>query len=222
MQGVSILFDTQNLLRLLEGLVVSTEISLISIIISVIGGLILGVLMSMKNKFIYLVLKICLEIVRIMPQIVWLFLFYFGVSKAFGLHISAFTASLIVFSLWGVFEMMDIVRGAITSIPKHQFESAASLGLSKFQIYFYVIIPLATRRLVPGAVNLLSRMIKTTSIVVLIGVVEVVKVGQQIIERNVFTNPMAPFWIYTLIFFLYFAICYPVSKLSKKLEEKWS
>jgi len=65
-------------------------------------------------------------------------------------------------------------------------------------------------------------MIKTTSIVVLIGVVEVVKVGQQIIERNVFTNPMAPFWIYTLIFFLYFAICYPVSKLSKKLEEKWS
>ena len=70
MQGVSILFDTQNLLRLLEGLVVSTEISLISIIISVIGGLILGVLMSMKNKFIYLVLKICLEIVRIMPQIV--------------------------------------------------------------------------------------------------------------------------------------------------------
>ena len=206
MQGVSILFDTQNLLRLLEGLVVSTEISLISIVISVIGGLILGVLMSMKNKFIYFVLKICLEIVRIMPQIVWLFLFYFGVSKAFGLHISAFTASLIVFSLWGVFEMMDIVRGAITSIPKH----------------FYVIIPLATRRLVPGAVNLLSRMIKTTSIVVLIGVVEVVKVGQQIIERNVFTNPMAPFWIYTLIFFLYFAICYPVSKLSKKLEEKWS
>jgi amino acid ABC transporter, permease protein len=157
-----------------------------------------------------------------MPQIVWLFLFYFGVSKAFDIHISAFTASLIVFSLWGIFEMMDIVRGAITSIPKHQFESAASLGLSKFQIYSHVIIPLATRRLVPGAVNLLSRMIKTTSIVVLIGVVEVVKVGQQIIERNVFTNPMAPFWIYTLIFFLYFVICYPVSKLSKKLEEKWS
>ena len=151
---------TQNLLRLFEGLVVSTEISFISIIISVIGGLILGVLMSMKNKFIYLVLKICLEIVRIMPQIVWLFLFYFGISKAFDIHISAFTASLIVFSLWGIFEMMDIVRGAITSIPKHQFESAASLGLSKFQIYFYVIIPLATRRLVPGAVNLLSRMIK--------------------------------------------------------------
>ncbi|EAU00050.1 amino acid ABC transporter permease [Campylobacter curvus] len=221
MQGVSILFDWQNLVRLAEGLLVSTEISLVSIVISLIGGLFLGVLMSSKNKFIFYTLKICLEIVRIMPQIVWLFLFYFGVSKAFGIHLSAFNASLIVFSLWGVFEMMDIVRGAIASIPKHQFESAASLGLSKMQIYAYVIIPLATRRLVPGAVNLLSRMIKTTSIVVLIGVIEVVKVGQQIIERNVFTNPMAPFWIYGLIFFLYFIVCFPISKLSKRLEEKW-
>ena len=87
MQGVSILFDTQNLLRLFEGLVVSTEISFISIFISIIGGLVLGVLMSMKNKFIYFILKICLEIVRIMPQIVWLFLFYYGASKAFGLDI---------------------------------------------------------------------------------------------------------------------------------------
>ena len=59
MQGVSILFDTQNLLRLFEGLVVSTEISFISIFISIIGGLVFGVLMSMKNKFIYFILTIC-------------------------------------------------------------------------------------------------------------------------------------------------------------------
>ncbi|WP_229203824.1 amino acid ABC transporter permease [Campylobacter anatolicus] len=203
------------------GLLVSIQISAVSIIISIIGGLVLGVLMSFKNKFIYFSLKICLEIVRIMPTIVWLFLFYFGLSKALNTHISAFTASLLVFSIWGVFEMMDIVRGAITSIPKHQFESATSLGLNKTQIYIHVIIPLAMRRLVPGAVNLLSRMIKTTSIVVLIGVIEVVKVGQQIIERSVFTNNMAPFWVYGFIFFLYFIICYPISKFSKKLEQKW-
>ncbi|MBR8466381.1 amino acid ABC transporter permease [Campylobacter sp. faydin G-140] len=221
MDGVSILFDTENLSRLMGGLLVSIQISAVSIIISIIGGLVLGVLMSFKNKFIYFSLKICLEIVRIMPTIVWLFLFYFGLSKALNTHISAFTASLLVFSIWGVFEMMDIVRGAITSIPKHQFESATSLGLNKTQIYIHVIIPLAMRRLVPGAVNLLSRMIKTTSIVVLIGVIEVVKVGQQIIERSVFTNNMAPFWVYGFIFFLYFIICYPISKFSKKLEQKW-
>lgn len=222
MQGLSLIFEGENFSRLIGGLFVSLQISFIAIIISLIGGLIFGILMSSKNKFIYFILKICLEIVRVMPQIVWLFLVYFGVSKIFNLHLSAITSSIIVFSIWGIFEMMDLVRGAILSIPKYQFEASLSLGLKKMQIYFYIIIPLATRRLVPSVINLLSRMIKTTSIVVLIGVVEIVKVGQQIIENSLFSNNLAPFIIYSFIFFLYFAICYPISKLSKILENRWS
>lgn len=215
-----VILNETNFLRLMAGLWITVKISLISIIISLIGGLILGVLMSSKNKIIYIILKICLEIVRIMPQLVWLFIVYFGLSSVFSF--SAITASIIVFSIWGVFEMMDLVRGAVLSIPKHTFESAASLGLKKFQIYIYVIIPLALRRLIPGAINLLSRMIKSTSIVVLIGVVEVLKVSQQIIELNLLTNNYAPLIVYGFVFFLYFAICYPVSKLSKILENRWN
>ncbi|MDK8322667.1 MAG: amino acid ABC transporter permease [Campylobacter ureolyticus] len=215
-----VILNETNFLRLMAGLWITVKISLISIIISLIGGLILGVLMSSKNKFIYIILKICLEIVRIMPQLVWLFIVYFGLSSIFSF--SAITASIVVFSIWGVFEMMDLVRGAVLSIPKHTFESAASLGLKKFQIYIYVIIPLALRRLIPGAINLLSRMIKSTSIVVLIGVVEILKVSQQIIELNLLTNNYAPLIVYGFVFFLYFAICYPVSKLSKILENRWN
>lgn len=215
-----VILNETNFLRLMAGLWITVKISLISIIISLIGGLILGVLMSSKNKFIYIILKICLEIVRIMPQLVWLFIVYFGLSSIFSF--SAITASIVVFSIWGVFEMMDLVRGAVLSVPKHTFESAASLGLKKFQIYIYVIIPLALRRLIPGAINLLSRMIKSTSIVVLIGVVEVLKVSQQIIELNLLTNNYAPLIVYGFVFFLYFAICYPVSKLSKILENRWN
>lgn len=215
-----VILNETNFLRLMSGLWITVKISLISIIISLIGGLILGVLMNSKNKFIYIILKICLEIVRIMPQLVWLFIVYFGLSSIFSF--SAITASIVVFSIWGVFEMMDLVRGAVLSIPKHTFESAASLGLKKFQIYIYVIIPLALRRLIPGAINLLSRMIKSTSIVVLIGVVEVLKVSQQIIELNLLTNNYAPLIVYGFVFFLYFAICYPVSKLSKILENRWN
>ena len=201
----------------------SVQISAISIAVSLVLGTFLGVAMSSKNKFIFFALKICLEIVRIMPQIVWLFLFYYGASKAFGIDISKFNASLIVFSLWGVFEMMDIVRGAIVSIPRHQFESAAALALSKAQIYLYVVIPLATRRLVPAGVNLLSRIIKTTPIVALIGVPDLLKVGQQTIGTASLTaNPTVPFWIYGFIFLLYFLVCYPISKLSKILENRWA
>lgn len=217
-----ILFAGNNFIRLMVGLWVTVKISLIAIIISLVGGMILGVLMSSKNRFIYAILKLCLEIVRIMPQIVWLMLVYFGLSKWVDIHISAISASIIVFSIWGVFEMMDLVRGAVLSISKHQFESAASLGLKKYQIYIYVIIPLAMRRLVPASINLLSRMIKTTSIVVLIGVVEVVKVGQQIIDNAVFTDNYAAFVVYGFIFLLYFLLCYPISKLSKILENRWN
>ena len=64
-------------------------------------------------------------------------------------------------------------------------------------------------------------MIKTTSLVVLIGVVEVVKIGQQIIETSILKAPTASFWVYGFIFFLYFIICYPLSKISKILEQKW-
>ena len=78
-----VILNETNFLRLMAGLWITVKISLISIIISLIGGLILGVLMSSKNKFIYIILKICLEIVRIMPQLVWLFIVYFGLSSIF-------------------------------------------------------------------------------------------------------------------------------------------
>jgi hypothetical protein len=76
------------------------------------------------------------------------------------------------------------VRGALISIPKHQCESSEALGLTKAQTYWYIIIPQTVRRLIPLSINLITRMIKTTSLVLMIGVVEVLKVAQQIIEAN--------------------------------------
>ena len=84
-----------------------------------------------------------------------------------------------------------------------------------------VILPQTLRRLAPPAVNLITRMIKTTSLVVLIGVVEVLKVGQQIIDANRFNYPTASLWIYGLIFALYFLICWPISLLSRHMEKTW-
>lgn len=220
MQGLEIL--AQAFPRLSEGLLVTLQISFLSMIISIFGGLILGIGASSESKVLKFILKLGLEIVRVMPQLVWLFIVYFGLSKALGIHISAFGASVIVFSIWGVFEMMDLVRGAIASIPKSQFESSAALGLSKAQTYTYVVLPLATRRLVPGAINLFSRIIKTTPIVVLIGVVELLKVGQMVIESNIFSYAYTPFFVYGTIFLIYFIICYPISLYSKILERKWS
>lgn len=219
--GLNVFFEGTNLSRLFGGLWVTARIALISIAVSSILGVIFGILMTSNNKLIRFILRIYLEAVRIIPILVWLFLFYFGLTKVLNIHLDGELVSILVFILWGTAEMGDIVRGAITSLPKHQKESGKALGLTDVQIYFYIIIPQALRRLIPAAINLATRMIKTTSLVVLIGVVEVLKVGQQIIEASIIKNPSASFWVYGFIFFLYFIICYPISLFSKTLEKKW-
>ena len=219
--GIQVLFQGNNLLRILQGLGVTIGISTISVFLSMILGTLLGIVMTSHSKFIRLLTRFYLEFIRIMPQLVLLFIVYFGLARNFNINISGESSAIIVFTLWGTAEMGDLVRGAITSLPKHQFESGQALGLSKVQLYRYIIIPQVLRRLLPQAINLITRMIKTTSLVVLIGVVEVTKVGQQIIDSNRLTIPTASFWIYGTILVLYFIVCLPISKLAGQLENHW-
>lgn len=176
--------------------------------------------MTSKNKVIRAICRVYLEIVRIMPQLVLLFLVYFGAAKHIGANFSGGIAAIIVFTFWGTAEMGDLVRSALIAVPKHQYESGFALAMTKTQVFIHIIIPQTIRRLIPSAVNLLTRMIKTTSLVVLIGVVEVVKVGKQIIDANRYTTPDAALWVYGTIFIMYFIICFPFSKLSEVLERR--
>ncbi len=219
--GIRVLFMGNNFLRLLSGLWVTIRISLIAILLSIVLGILLGMVMTWKNPIVRCITRLYLDFVRIMPQLVLLFLVYFGLTKSFGINLSGEVSAVIVFTLWGTAEMGDLVRGALISIPKHQYESGEALGLNHAQIYQYIIIPQTLQRLIPLAINLVTRMIKTTSLVVLIGVVEVMKVAQQIIEANRYTVPDSALWIYGTIFFLYFIVCWPISRLAVRLEKKW-
>ena len=219
--GFEVLLKGKNALRLLTGLGVALKISLISVAISILLGLIIGMLVSMKKPVINAVFRGYLEVVRIMPQLVLLFIVYFRFSRMTGFNLSAEAASIIVFSFWGTAEMADLVRGAMQSIPAIQYESSEVLGLNKLQTFVYIIIPQVARRLAPLSINLITRMIKTTSLVMMIGIVEVLKVGQQIIEANRKSSPHAAFGIFAVIFFLYFLACYPISQVSKHLEKRW-
>ena len=219
--GLEVLLKGKNMVRLLGGLWVALRVSLIAVAISIPLGLLLGVLMTRRNIVLRAVLRVYLEFIRIMPQMVLLFLVFFGTTRALGWDLSGELSAIIVFSLWGTAEMGDLVRGALISIPKHQYESAEALGLSKVQTYFYIIIPQTLRRLLPLSINLITRMIKTTSLILMIGVVEVLKVAQQIIEANRSASPNAAFGIYLTVLLLYFLVCWPISLLARHLEEKW-
>lgn len=220
--GIDVLFKGTNFVRLLSGLWVAVRISLISVIISIVLGLVVGALMTSKNRILKVIFRIYLEIVRIMPQMVLLFIVYFGTTRVFGWNLEAEVSAILVFCFWGIAEMGDLVRGALISIPKIQYESAMALGMDGKQIYYHVILPQTIRRLIPLSINLITRMIKTTSLVMMIGIVEVLKVAQQIIEANRRSSPNAAFGIFAVVFLLYFLICWPISKLSVYLEKRWS
>lgn len=220
--GIDVLFKGTNFIRLLGGLWTALEISLISVGLSIQLGILLGIVMTIPNKAIKVITKIYLEIIRIMPQLVLLFIVFFGATRTMGINLSGEVASVIVFTLWGTAEMGDLVRGSIISIPKHQSESSLALGLSKAQTYLYIIIPQTVRRLLPLSINLVTRMIKTTSLILMIGVVEVIKVAQQIIEANRATSPNAAFGVYLVVFIMYFIVCFSISMVAKHLEKKWS
>ena len=219
--GIDVLLKGTNMVRLLGGLWVAVRISLISVAISIVLGVVMGVIMASKNRIAQAICHVYLEIVRIMPQMVLLFIVYFGATKVLGINLSAEISAIIVFSFWGTAEMSDLVRGALSGIDKIQYESSMALGMNTRQTYFHVIIPQIIRRLIPLSINLITRMIKTTSLVMMIGIVEVLKVGQQIIEANRKSSPNAAFGIFATIFLLYFIACYPISCLSKYLEKKW-
>ncbi|GAA8407145.1 amino acid ABC transporter permease [Helicobacter pylori] len=218
---MGVLLELDNLKRLLEGFETTLLIALSSAIVSIIVGMLLGSLMAFGSKIMVLACRVYLESIRIIPLLAWLFIVYFGLASWFDLHISAVLASIIVFSLWGGAEMMDLTRGVLTSVSKHQVESALALGLDSKKVIFNVIFPQSFLSLLPSSLNLFTRMIKTTALVSLIGAIDLLKVGQQIIELNLLRMPNASFVVYGVILMFYFSLCYSLSLYSSCLEKKF-
>lgn len=222
LSGISILFQGINIERLLIGLFQGVKIAVASVVIGMLIGLLLGILRINGPFWVKGILKLYLELFRIIPLLVWLYVLFYILPADYELHLSAVMVSIIVFSAWVAAEFSDLVRSALVSLPAHQRESGMALGLSEGQLYRYILLPQALKRLIPGSINLVTRVIKTTSITVMIGVIDVIKVGQQIIEANNTKAPTTSFWIYGVIFLLYFLLSYPLSKLAQSLERRWN
>lgn len=202
---------------LLKGLLATFYIGIFSIIFSTIFGIIFGIIRSLNSKIIRFITRCIIELFRSVPILVWLFVVFFLFPILFNIDIKADVTAIIVLTAWGITEIGEITRGAIESLPKGQIDSGKSIGLSKYQLYKYVLLPQSIKRMIPSTINIYTRIIKTTSLTILIGVVDVVKVAQQITER---TGEAA--LMYSTLFLLFFIVCYPLSYFSKMLEKKWS
>ncbi|MFM4994641.1 amino acid ABC transporter permease [Aeromonas sanarellii] len=207
---------TQALPLLAVGAGQTLAISLLAILFATLGGVGYGVLAQQGGRLTRGVLRVYLELFRVVPVLVWLYLFFFGLPIFFGLDIPAFWCAVLVLALWGASEVGEVVRGGLKSLARGQQEAGLALGLSRWQLYRHVLLPQALQRLTPPTINIHTRIIKTSSLAVLIGVVEVIKVGQQIIERT-----YGSLLIYGLLFLFFFLVCYPLSLVSRRLEQQW-
>ena len=218
--GISVLFEGSNFARLMGGLWTAVWIAAISLIIGLALGTIFGLLRTLKSRIIRLILLLYLEFFRIVPTIVLLFLVYYILPRQFNVNMPATWMAVLAFSLWVAAEFSDIVRGALESVPKHQRESGLALGLDQWQLFRYVLLPQAVRLELPATINLATRVIKTTSLLMTISIMDVINVGQQIVEANNQSHPTGVFWVYGLIFILYFIVDYPLSLWEKRLTAK--
>lgn len=218
--GISVLFEGTNFARLMGGLWTSVWIAVVSLAIGLLLGTIFGLLRTLPSRIIRFILLLYLEFFRIVPTVVLLFLVYYILPRQFNVNLPVTWMAVLAFSLWVAAEFSDIVRGALESVPKHQRESGLALGLNQWQLFRYVLLPQAIQLELPATINLATRVIKTTSLLLMISVMDVINVGQQIIEANNQTYPTGIFWVYGLIFILYFIVDYPLSLWAKHLTAK--
>jgi polar amino acid transport system permease protein len=218
LSGIEVLFQGDNFGRLLGGLAVSVRVSALALLIGVPAGVLLGALWTVPSRAIDAALKLYLELFRIIPTLVLLFLAYYILPRELGFRVDGETVAVVAFALWVAAEMSDVVRGALISVPVAQVEGARALALDRVQQLRYVQVPQSINLMVPATINLATRVIKTTSLLLLISVVDVVNVGQQIMEANRQEYPDAAFWVYSFVFVLYFAACYPLAAVANRLE----
>lgn len=148
------------------------------------------------------------------PLLVQLFIWYFGVSLMGGNLPPLFAAGLALSLYSGAF-FAEIVRGSLLAVPKGQREAAASLGLHWGQQLLLVVAPQALRIALPPTAGLMVQIIKNTSLAALVGFVELARAGQLI--NNATFEPVPAFLCVGAI---YFAICFPISRLSRWLERR--
>jgi polar amino acid transport system permease protein len=200
---------------LLQGLWVTLKITVISLFLTLILGLVTAIFRLSGSMVSGLVARVYVETIRNTPLLIQLLFNYFVLSPILG--ISPFTTAVLTLSLFEGAYASEIIRAGIQSIDKGQWESARSTGLNKFQIYFYVIIPQAYRFLIPPLTNQSVALVKDSALVSTIAIYDLTMQGQVIISNTFLTFEI---WFTVAAIYLVVAltITFFVSLLEKYLQ----
>jgi His/Glu/Gln/Arg/opine family amino acid ABC transporter permease subunit len=207
-----------------EGLPETLRLAAIAVTASLVVGVLLGTLMTIKFRPLQWLIRLYIEVWRGLPILVTvLFIYWLPDYKVgpFHIQLNAYMSAAVALSLWGSAQVAEATRGAVQSIPKEQHEAAAALGFGWVGRYSYVIVPQALRRLLPPMVGLLVNIIQNTTIAYVIGVNEFLQAGTRQFENlTTQTGNGHPFWIFGFVLVVFFAISFPLTVLSRYLERR--
>ena len=169
-----------------------------------------------QQGIVSVILCIYIEIFRGTPLLVQLFFIYYGLPSV-GIILDAFTAGVIGLALNCGAYMSETIRAAMTSVSRGQEEAAYSLGFSRFQTIRYIVFPQAIRVAIPPMMNSFSSLLKDSSLVSVISITELTRVGNLIYSRT-----SRPFEIYLILGIFYFMMTFSVTLISRYLEKRSS
>lgn len=210
---------TVMLKQLSEGMVVSVEIFLLTLLFSLPLGLIISFGRMSKNQVISSLVKIYIAIMRGTPLMLQLIVVYFAPSIVFGMKISQsyrFTATIIAFSINYAAYFAEIYRSGIESMPVGQYEAAKVLGFNKVQTFFKIILPQVIKRILPPVTNETITLVKDTSLAFAIAVTEMFTIAKQISAKEASVMPLMVAGVF------YFIFNYVVAFIMERIEKKLS
>ena len=199
---------------LLQGAVLTLGLSLCAFIGGGLMGLVIALCRVSANPVLRGLSSFYIQTTQGVPLLVIMFAGYFGLP-AMGFSISPLVAAMLSMTIWVGAYLGEFWRGSIQAVPKAQWEAAECLALSRLQRMYHVIIPQAVRNATPGTVGFMVQIVKNTSLASAVGFVELTRAGQ-LINNSTFQ----PFITFSVVALVYFALCYPLSAISHRLETR--
>ncbi|EDX83854.1 ABC transporter, permease protein, putative [Synechococcus sp. PCC 7335] len=211
--------DEFTLSRIFINLVIATKWTIILSLIAFVGGGLVGALITLmrisSNKLLSRISWLYIEFFQGTPLLLQLFLAFFGFSVVTGINLSPLVAAAIALTAYTSAFLGDIWRGSIQAVPRGQWQAASAIGFGYFDQLRLIILPQAVRLAIAPTVGFLVQVIKGTSLASIIGFTELSRAASLI--NNVTLQSLLIFGLAGLI---YFALCYPLSTWSQRLEKK--
>jgi polar amino acid transport system permease protein len=201
---------------LTTGLLVTLSVSVLTVVLSLIAGGLLGVVLVYGPMPLRWMVRGFSDIVRGIPILVLIFFIFYGLPIT-GLNLQPFSAAVLALTVFKTAQVIENIRGAIGSIPRGQMDAAKAIGLTFPKRLAYVIAPQAVRRFLPPWINGVTDAVKGSALVSLLGVTDLMQSIQQVIGRTYDAMPL-----YVLGALFYFVINYTLSTLSRRLESRYA